>query len=364
MLIAIIGIFFFWLGDFASADFPDQNRIDTRSKLLVDYSPWSITLFQPINFRIFEAISTETGRNVDPDKITDIDNASLFWEAAIPEGQVFILPSATSIPPSTTPTILPNTLTPSSTATLFITKTQSATLTNTNTPPPAASSTPTLAPTKTNTLAPSQTPPHTPTPSATASFTPTFTATFTPTNTPTPSDTPTPTFTPSPTSSCIAGSITRDAFQDTYTDVSAPTAIRGANNDLKIKNPGQDRTLIEVDTSDISSTCIVSAASIYLTVTNEDADMGLQIHRITAAWDEATTSWDTEPAFDSTSWASFTAPSITLINIDITNLVQAWVDGTYANHGLLIQSVSNLGEVKFDSLNIGNGPYFDIAYGP
>ncbi|WP_437592843.1 thrombospondin type 3 repeat-containing protein [Sorangium sp. So ce1000] len=64
----------------------------------------------------------------------------------------------------------------------------------------------------------------------------------------------------------------------------------------------------------------------------------IRVHRINASWAESTVTWSSfadsfEPAVE----ATFLGASYGVATIDLTALVQAWVDGAHPNHGFLLE---------------------------
>lgn len=61
------------------------------------------------------------------------------------------------------------------------------------------------------------------------------------------------------------------------------------------------------------------------------------VHRVTNSWDELTVTWNNfGGAFNAAVVNTFVADASGWKTVDITSLVQAWLDGTYPNYGLLI----------------------------
>ena len=62
----------------------------------------------------------------------------------------------------------------------------------------------------------------------------------------------------------------------------------------------------------------------------------VRLHRITEMWSESVVTWDNAPSYDSSVEGSFTASS-GCQTVDVTALVQAWINGTYENNGILLE---------------------------
>ena len=68
------------------------------------------------------------------------------------------------------------------------------------------------------------------------------------------------------------------------------------------------------------------------------SDHHLNVHRITAPWDEATVTFNSfGGSFDPAIAASFTANGTGVYSCDVTSLVQSWLDGTYPDYGFLLE---------------------------
>ncbi|MFC1944131.1 DNRLRE domain-containing protein [Chloroflexota bacterium] len=78
---------------------------------------------------------------------------------------------------------------------------------------------------------------------------------------------------------------------------------------------------------------------------NHDAYPGNQpvnVHRITAPWDEYTVTWNSfAGSYDPAVAGTFMSVGqfIGWCDVDVTALVQGWVDGTYSNYGLLLEQI-------------------------
>jgi len=146
----------------------------------------------------------------------------------------------------------------------------------------------------------------------------------------------------------------------------AGTMAAGANG--SIANPGATRfqSLLYFDLSSIPGVGItVEQATLTLTEDSLNTASPVSLYRVTnpptssctggvcpgAGWSETVVTWNTfggcavgtatcgnPGAYDHTTvWSTFTSTNTTQIkNIDVSSLVQAWLTGTYPNHGFLI----------------------------
>lgn len=90
----------------------------------------------------------------------------------------------------------------------------------------------------------------------------------------------------------------------------------------------------------------------------------------TTPWDEGTVTWNTLPATDATPAVSAIVDHIGWIEVDVTPVVQSWLDGSRPNYGLLLQQpgvVLNGGQkvsVVYSSASGGNAPTLAIVAAP
>ena len=64
-------------------------------------------------------------------------------------------------------------------------------------------------------------------------------------------------------------------------------------------------------------------------------------HRITSDWEEMVVTWNNFGGFDGTSQGSFMSDGIGWRSVDVTTLVQAWLDGDFPNYGFLLKQVDH-----------------------
>lgn len=132
------------------------------------------------------------------------------------------------------------------------------------------------------------------------------------------------------------------------------------------------RTFLQYDLSSIplGAPIISAKLKVYCTYWNDNGGSGTtNISRVTASWDEATLTWNNQPATTGTYLsANVNAPAIgTWSDWDITNLVTEWVSGTYPNYGLYIKN-NNEGSYRVDwnischKTGDGNASYIEVTY--
>jgi hypothetical protein len=199
------------------------------------------------------------------------------------------------------------------------------------------------------------------------------------TSTSTPTFTPTVTFTPSPTSgpslpACYSG--TPNGFlpsDDTYINSNQPLNNYGTDNtfDVRPDNGADRRGLLKFDLSSIPANSIVTSATLYLYSQDSKTGQTTYIYRVTSNWSESTATWLTWSLlggdFDSgTSHFTFIpAQNNCMLTMDITNLVQAWVNGTYNNYGLMLYSTGPNHNIPYSSKEDGTAsrlPKLNIVY--
>lgn len=111
-------------------------------------------------------------------------------------------------------------------------------------------------------------------------------------------------------------------------------------------------------------TTISSATlSLYLTLVHGHT---VNIHRITAPWAELGVTWNNfGGSYDPTVEASFVADAVGWKSVDVTALVQAWLDGTYENDGFLLEQGLPTGFTEANSsefATVALRPELEICY--
>ncbi|WP_437954919.1 thrombospondin type 3 repeat-containing protein [Sorangium sp. So ce119] len=91
----------------------------------------------------------------------------------------------------------------------------------------------------------------------------------------------------------------------------------------------------------------------------------VRAHRITAPWDEQTVTWQSFAAsYDEHVEATLAGAGSDAVAVDLTELVQAWVDGAHDNHGFLLEQALT-GRTSYRSRehpNAGDRPWLEVCY--
>jgi hypothetical protein len=102
--------------------------------------------------------------------------------------------------------------------------------------------------------------------------------------------------------------------------------------------------------------------------TNADGNRTVNVHRITTSWTETGVTWNNfGGGYDPTVLGSFQAGGSGWKTVYATDLVQRWVDGTYANYGLLLDdptTVADENEVyrSSEDSTVSTRPELEICY--
>jgi len=161
---------------------------------------------------------------------------------------------------------------------------------------------------------------------------------------------------------------------DTYIDAGKPDAINGAQNTFEVRpdNGADRRGLVRFDLSSIPGNAIITSANLYLYERSNKTGQITYIYRVQTGWSETSATWNTPwltPGgdFDNTvAYNNFIPDQKNcLASLDITNLVQAWVNGTYANYGVLLYSTGPNHIISYTSKednNVQEHPRLGVSY--
>jgi len=141
--------------------------------------------------------------------------------------------------------------------------------------------------------------------------------------------------------------------------------------DVRPDSGGGRRGLIKFDLSSIPSNATVTSATLYLYEKDSKSDQTTYIYRVTSYWNENTATWLSWALgggdFDnSVSYFTFTPGQANcMLTMNITSLIQLWVDGTYPNHGLMLYGTGPDQKISYGSKEDGIAsarPKLDIVY--
>jgi lamin tail-like protein/collagen triple helix repeat protein len=155
---------------------------------------------------------------------------------------------------------------------------------------------------------------------------------------------------------------------DTFVSSTTPNINYGVSPILAVK-PGAT-TFIKFDLSVLPSDASISKATLRLYVDAVTKPGSFDIFPVNGAWAENTLTYNMPPpslglsatggkpiALSGANWNKF-------VLVDITPLVQGWLDGSIPNNGLALALTSASGTFSFDakeSLLTGNGPELNIV---
>lgn len=129
-----------------------------------------------------------------------------------------------------------------------------------------------------------------------------------------------------------------DSFVQSY----SPDANYGTNSDLQIGKSSTAiiRSLIKFNISSIPASAVVSSAnlSLYLNGYEDALAFNVDVHRITADWNEGSVTWNSQPAHDaSVITSSPVGGTIGWYSWSLASPVQGWVNGTLTNYGVKLK---------------------------
>jgi hypothetical protein len=138
---------------------------------------------------------------------------------------------------------------------------------------------------------------------------------------------------------------------DAYISQSSPAINYGTSNNLSIKGKSDGslkRSLLNFDLTGIPTTAIVDSAYVGIYQIDGANNENISAIRNTKAWTEAGVNWNTTNGatawsniggdFGNTVWATANTGATNAVYkyLNVKNLVQAWVKGTYMNYGMFL----------------------------
>ncbi len=104
---------------------------------------------------------------------------------------------------------------------------------------------------------------------------------------------------------------------------------------------GRKQTLLRFDLSSLGTAPAIQSATLFIRQMNEAGECTVNVHRILADWEEDGVTWDGFAGrYDRAVLGSFTAAEAGWKQVNVTGLVRAWLNGSIANQGVLLDDPS------------------------
>jgi RHS repeat-associated protein len=150
---------------------------------------------------------------------------------------------------------------------------------------------------------------------------------------------------------------------DTYAAFISPDTNYSGSDRLSVSL--YDCSLIQINSfASLKSGDIILNATMHLTRlygNNNYNNIVVTGHRITSNWDVSTATYNNLPAYESeASTFAITARTDCVSDFDVTSLVKAWYEGTFANKGILLKANGNALFRSTEALS--QQPSFSIVY--
>jgi hypothetical protein len=127
---------------------------------------------------------------------------------------------------------------------------------------------------------------------------------------------------------------------------------------------GEKRALFGFDLSSIPEKSVVTSAKFYVMISSNFAKQ-VRAHRALAPWGEMTATWNNFGGIDPVVSASFMSGGYSKwVNMDLTGVVQSWVNGDLVNAGILLEegTSSSTSYKTSDHSNLAYRPYLEVCY--
>jgi hypothetical protein len=162
---------------------------------------------------------------------------------------------------------------------------------------------------------------------------------------------------------------------DTYIDNNKADTNLSTERTLKVRpnNDADLRGLLLFDLSDIPAHAEITSARLYLYEQDEKMEQVTYVYRVTSAWTESGATWNSPWVLPGGDFASSPAYATFVpgqrdcsISLNLTGLVQDWVDGTYPNYGVLLYSTGDSHVINYSSKEESGHseqtPRLDVSY--
>jgi hypothetical protein len=161
--------------------------------------------------------------------------------------------------------------------------------------------------------------------------------------------------------------------RDTELHAQMPGQSYGGGILLTADASPEQHILIDFTLDAVPPGALIDLAALEVDVANDHPASLVAVHEVLEAWTEPEATWNERAA--GVPWgnaggsfagevASFMPVGHTMASVDLTSLVQAWVEGTRPNHGILLRIVGADGQINLPSRENGGspGPTLVVAY--
>lgn len=125
---------------------------------------------------------------------------------------------------------------------------------------------------------------------------------------------------------------------------------------------GQIQTQSQISKITIPAGAVIDSAAFVINVDTAISEM-VSLYAVANLWEENSVTWNSFSAgYDATSEADFTPDNPGWYSIDVTSLVNSWMDSTAANNGILLKEESPAGLQYYSSRESGTAPYLKVYW--
>jgi hypothetical protein len=123
------------------------------------------------------------------------------------------------------------------------------------------------------------------------------------------------------------------------------------------------RSLVEFDIASLPPDIDITEATLRVYLVGywdyPDTSRTIRTYRITSSWSESNVTWNNRPGYGSAYGSrSIVSGAWGWYEFDVTNLVSAWYDGTYTNHGVMLRGPETSGlDSSWRSFGTRESPY-------
>lgn len=153
---------------------------------------------------------------------------------------------------------------------------------------------------------------------------------------------------------------------DAYVSSAQPTTNFGAAGSLAVNAGMRSFLRFDFPTLPTVTSADIEKATITLYLRSVSAAGSIKIKLVTGAWDEGTITNNNVPPRTDVGIPAVqvdTADVLSLVTIDVTNLVKGWIDAPASNFGLALVTADSL-DIALGSKESGHGPRVDITLAP